>query len=65
MKKQICCKKCGKELPKGYKHKYCEFCKNKHADKVRTGLKTAGGIALSALVIVGSIISGGKIKSGK
>lgn len=29
-------KKCQKVLPEGYKHRYCEACRNKHAQGVDT-----------------------------
>lgn len=36
MENKVCKnKKCMKPLPEGYKHKYCEACRNQHAQKVK------------------------------
>lgn len=32
-------KKCQKVLPAGYKHKYCEACRNKHAETAKNSLR--------------------------
>lgn len=48
-------KKCQKVLPAGYKHKYCEACRNKHAETVKNVLKAIGAgtaTVASAAVIV-------------
>ena len=42
-------KKCQRNLPEGYKHKYCEHCRNKHAQWAKNGLKTAGGVFILML----------------
>lgn len=57
MENKICKnKKCPKLLPEGYKHRYCEACRNKYADKFKkTGkgiVKIAGTVASIALVVV-------------
>lgn len=51
-------KKCQKLLPEDYKYKYCEHCRNKHADTVKNVIRAAGGVAAFALVVV----IGGKFK---
>ena len=49
MENKVCKnKKCMKPLPEGYKHKYCEACRNQHAQKVKNGLKAAAGLAGTA-----------------
>ena len=54
-------RKCQKILPKGFKHKYCENCRNQQAKQV----KNAGKIAFSIVGLLGStaiaVITKGKI----
>lgn len=49
-------KKCQKVLPEGYKHRYCEACRNKHAQTTKNVLKAIGAgvttVASVAIVIV-------------
>lgn len=46
MENKVCKnKKCLKPLPEGYKHKYCEACRNQQAQKVKNGFKAAAGVA--------------------
>lgn len=56
-------KKCRKVLPEGYKHRYCEACRNKHAQTAKNTLKGigAGATALASVAVV--IVSRGKINS--
>ncbi len=58
-------KKCKKPLPDGYKHKYCESCRNNQAKQ----FKDASKAVLSLAVMVGgtaiSIATKGKINPGK
>ena len=35
-------KKCQKVLPAGYKHRYCEACRNKHAQIAKNVLRGIG-----------------------
>ena len=54
-------KKCQKVLPSGYKHRYCEACRNRHAQTTKNALKGFGtGIAAVASIAV-VVITGGKI----
>ncbi len=59
------CKKCSRELPNNYKHKYCENCRNMQIKAI----KNAGATALSLAVLVGgtaiTIITNGKINPKK
>ena len=57
-------RKCHKELPSGYKHKYCEACRNEQAHKVKSGLKGAGAATLAVLGVVVSIATKGKFNPG-
>lgn len=50
--KQCKNKKCQRVLPDGYKHKYCENCRNEQAQKIRNGVKGALGFALSVVLVV-------------
>ncbi len=54
-------KKCKKELPKGYKHKYCEACRNKHAASIKRVGKAALGVAGTAASIVVVVATQGNI----
>ncbi len=45
-------KKCNKILPKDYKYKYCEACRNTHANNTKNALKivlSAAGVAVLAV----------------
>lgn len=53
MEKRCKNKKCQRILPDGYKHKYCENCRNAQAQKV----KKFGKGALSVAVIIGGTIA--------
>ena len=54
-------KKCQKVLPAGYKHKYCEACRNQHAEKAKNVIKNIGtGTSVLATVAL-AVISRGKI----
>ncbi len=55
-------KKCQKVLPDGYKHKYCEACRNKHAGTAREVLKGIGAVVAGGVILV---LKGGKIDSKK
>lgn len=55
-------KKCQKVLPVGYKHKYCEACRNKHAQTAKNVLK--GGLVTVGSVAV-AVVTGGKINPKK
>ena len=46
------CKSCGKPLPDQYKHKTCEGCRNKAAEK----LKDAGRTALRIGTLIGGTV---------
>lgn len=58
-------KKCKRTLPEGYKHKYCEACRNKHVKY----FKDTGKTVLSCVAVVGSaaiaIATKGKINLKK
>ena len=54
-----------KPLPKGYKHKYCEACRNQHAQKVKNGLKVAASLAGTAACLAVTIVTAGKINLKK
>lgn len=61
--KRVCKnKKCQKVLPSGYKHRYCEACRNKHTYTIRNVLE---GIGTVAVIVVASVITGKEINSKK
>lgn len=45
-------KKCKRHLPDGYKYKYCESCRNEHAEMAKGGLKVGLGIVGSAALFI-------------
>ncbi len=58
-------KKCQKVLPTDYKHKYCEACRNQHAQNAKNVLKGIGtGVATVASVAV-VVVTRGKINLKK
>ena len=54
-------KKCMKPLPEGYKHKYCEACRNNHAEAAKNALKGVVATAGTALSVVVVVATKGKI----
>lgn len=50
-------KRCQKLLPIGYKHKYCEACRNKQIQRMRD-ISKIGGIALTGVAVL--VFTGGK-----
>ena len=61
MEKKCKNKKCQRPLPDGYKHKYCENCRNEHAQKAKNFGKGALGVVATAGSIALAIITKGKI----
>lgn len=51
-----------KSLPAGYKHRYCEACRNRRAQKLKNGLKTAGAAAACLAV---TFVTAGRINPKK
>lgn len=52
MENKHICKKCNRELPKGFKKDICENCQNKRVDllqKVGAGLLTVAGLVVTML----------------
>ena len=58
-------KKCQKILPADYKHKYCEACRNQHAQTAKNVLKGVGAGAVSLAGVAVVVITGGKINPKK
>ena len=62
MEQKVCKnKKCQKPLPVGYKHKYCESCRNGQVKQV----KKVGEAALSLAVVVVTVATKGKVNLKK
>lgn len=55
-------KKCQRELPKDYKHRYCEHCRNIYAKRTKDGIKAVGG-AVGSLALL--VLTKGKVGSKK
>ena len=63
MENRVCKnKKCLKPLPEGYKHKYCEACRNQQAQKVKNGFKAAASVAVTVACVVVTVVTAGKVK---
>lgn len=63
MENRVCKnKKCLKSLPEGYKHKYCEACRNQQAQKVKNGFKAAASVAGTVACVVVTVVTAGKVK---
>lgn len=58
-------KKCQKVLPAGYKHRYCEACRNKHAQTAKNVLRGIGAGAVTAVSVAVVVVTGGKINPKK
>lgn len=66
MENRVCKnKKCLKPLPYGYKHRYCEACRNRRVQNVKIGIKAAAGVAGTAACLVVTIATAGKINPKK
>ena len=48
-------------LPEGYKHRYCEACRNKHAQTAKNVLKGIGAGATTVASVAVVIVTSGKI----
>lgn len=58
-------KKCQKVMPEGYKYRYCEACRNQHAQTTKNALK---GICTGVVTVVGVVVvvvTGGKFNLKK
>lgn len=58
-------KKCQRILPEGYKHKYCENCRNEYAKQFKNGCKSALGLAVMVGGAAAAVITKGKINPNK
>jgi hypothetical protein len=58
-------KTCQKSLPVGYKHRYCEACRNLYIQKAKNIGKGAAVIAGSVASVAILIVTGGKINLKK
>lgn len=58
-------KKCQRPLPDGYKHKYCENCRNEQAKHFKDACKVALGVAVMIGGTAVTIATKGKIKPTK
>lgn len=58
-------KKCRKPLPAGYRHKYCEACRNQHAQIAKNIGKDILAAAGSVASVAVAIITVGKINPKK
>ncbi len=56
-------KKCQRPLPEGYKHKYCENCRNEHIKRIKDAGKAVVGVAIFVVGTALTIASKGKNKS--
>lgn len=59
------CQKCKKPLPKEYKYKKCEACRNEQVQGVKKGLKVVGGMVGTAACFAVAFVTNGKINLKK
>ena len=53
---RVCANKnCQKVLPSGYKHRYCEACQNKQAEKVKGVIKGVGAVVKGVGAVAGTV----------
>ena len=65
-KQRVCKnKKCQKPLPDGYKHKYCEACRNNQAHTAKNIGKGALAVLVTAGGLIASAITAGRINPKK
>jgi hypothetical protein len=58
-------KNCQRPLPEGYKHKYCENCRNKHIKRIKDTGKAVLGLAVFFGGTAITIATKGKISPKK
>ncbi len=46
------CKKCHRQLPEGYKYKYCECCRNEQAQDTKKGAAVLIAVGLGAAGLI-------------
>lgn len=65
-KNRVCANNnCQKALPPRYKHKYCEACRNKQAEKAKGILKGLVAAAGTVVTVAAAAVAGGKINPKK
>ncbi|MEN8908053.1 MAG: hypothetical protein ABF289_19035 [Clostridiales bacterium] len=58
-------KKCQRPLPEGYKHKYCENCRNENVKRIKDAGKAVAGMAILIGGTALTIATKGKINLKK
>lgn len=58
-------KKCQRPLPEGYKHKYCENCRNEQAKQVKEVGKAVLSLAVLVSGTVVTVVTKGRINPNK
>lgn len=56
-------KKCQRPLTDGYKHKYCENCRNEQVKRIKDVGKTVTGVAVFVVGTALAVVTKGKSKS--
>ena len=59
------CKKCQKQLPKEYKYKKCESCRNAQVQGLKNGLKVAVSVAGTVASFAVVVVTKGKVNPKK
>lgn len=66
MEQKLCKnKKCQRELPTTYKHKYCENCRNKRAGRVKEIGTSVAAFGFATASIVVTVATKGNVKLKK
>lgn len=58
-------KKCQRPLTEGYKHKYCEYCRNEQVKRIKDAGKAVIGLAVFVGGIVITVVTNGKNNHNK
>jgi len=59
------CKKCQRHLPEGYKHNYCENCRNERIKRIKDTGKIIAGVAVFVGATALTLFTKGKLNSNE
>lgn len=66
MENRVCKnRKCRKPLPEGYEHRYCENCRTKYAEIIKSAGKTVLGLGIAVGGTALTLVCNGKINNKK
>lgn len=66
MEQKLCKnKKCQRQLPETYKHKYCENCRNKRVSRVKNIGTNVAAVGITVASVVVTVATKGNVKLKK